>query len=310
MIHEYAVEPELVATWGSLQDFRFFVRSFGLGQPRVVSEFPAAANWRRLVMNAARDLEGLALTRVTELVRALSEKMIVRPGHTYNNGREWLPNAEVEHDRLAFYAILARANPRNHVAVLNPSDIGAAHQRWDIPRSKTPLRRAQEMCDCINAMLINCTEVVFIDPYFRAGLPSKRRPIERFLQVIATNRRRVPVRVEIHVSADHDGAPAAGFFQNECRRSLQPIIPVGLTVIVKRWRPRAGGVGLHNRYVLTDIGGVNFGHGLDEGAVGEDDDVQVLERQHYEQRWAEYAGPAPSFDLAEPPLIFQARARR
>lgn len=310
MIHEYAVEPELVATWGNLQDFRFFVRSFGVGQPRVVSEFPVVANWRRLVMHAARELEGLALTRVAELVRALSEKMIPRPGHSYNNGREWLINAEVEHNRLAFYAILARANPRNHSVVLKPDDIGPANERWDVPRSKAPLRQAQDMCDCIQPMLANCTEVVFVDPYFRANQMAKRRPLERFLQVIASNRRANPIRIEVHVSASHEQAPETRFFKDECHRFLLPIIPPGLTVVVKRWRSRVGGAALHNRYVLTNIGGVSFGHGLDEGEPSETDDVQVLERQHYEKRWAEYAGPAPDFDVTEPPVTLQGRARR
>ncbi len=47
MVYEYALEPELVATWGNRQDFRYFVEKFGLGQPRIVSRYPKP--WKRLV---------------------------------------------------------------------------------------------------------------------------------------------------------------------------------------------------------------------------------------------------------------------
>jgi hypothetical protein len=39
----------------------------------------------------------------------------------------------------------------------------------------------------------------------------------------------------------------------------------GVSVEFVRWRQKAGGDKLHNRYVLTDIGGVSLGVGLDEG---------------------------------------------
>jgi len=39
MIYEYALEPELVATWADRRIARYFVEKFGLGQLCVVLRF-------------------------------------------------------------------------------------------------------------------------------------------------------------------------------------------------------------------------------------------------------------------------------
>ena len=55
--------------------------------------------------------------------------------------------------------------------------------------------------------------------------------------------------------------------------------------------------GLHNRYILADIGGVQFGVGLDEGDQGTTDDITLLSADSYQRRVAEYSGPRHAFDL-------------
>nr|MEC4583581.1 hypothetical protein [Candidatus Parabeggiatoa sp.] len=48
---------------------------------------------------------------------------------------------------------------------------------------------------------------------------------------------------------------------------------------------------MHNRYILTDIGGVLFGTGLDDDNDGEStstDDVTLLDESAYKQHWKKY----------------------
>ena len=66
----------------------------------------------------------------------------------------------------------------------------------------------------------------------------------------------------------------------------------------------------HNRYVLTDLGGVSLGIGLDADAAGETDDLLLLPQDRYVRRWAQYAEEDSSFYLADTPAaIVGARAR-
>ena len=74
------------------------------------------------------------------------------------------------------------------------------------------------------------------------------------------------------------------------------IIPQGLKVIFRQWQEKPGGEKLHNRYILTDIGGVDFGTGLDEGDAGQTDDIKLLGKERFKIRWQQYAGDNPAFE--------------
>jgi hypothetical protein len=115
----------------------------------------------------------------------------------------------------------------------------------------------------------------------------------------------VPDRVCIHC----DGKSNLAFFETEAAR-LAERIPAGLTVEFRRWRERPCGEKLHNRYLLTDIGGVSFGIGLDEGSSGETDDIALLVRSGYLIRWDQYAGKAVAFESVDEPRPVLGKRRR
>ncbi len=110
MIYEYALEPELVATWHEHHAGRYFKEKFGIGQGRLVSRYPK--HWKRLVWEALASADQNVQKRMEALLAFLTETMILRatPYH-YNGERPWLENAEAEHARCAFRAIVARSNP-------------------------------------------------------------------------------------------------------------------------------------------------------------------------------------------------------
>ena len=75
MIHAFALEPKLVATWGRPEEFRFIRDKFGLGTPRVLLELPRFIDWKNHVYVAASEL-GLSQKdwkRLEELFRIFAE---------------------------------------------------------------------------------------------------------------------------------------------------------------------------------------------------------------------------------------------
>jgi hypothetical protein len=58
---------------------------------------------------------------------------------------------------------------------------------------------------------------------------------------------------------------------------------------------------LHNRYVLTDLGGVTLGIGLDAGNEGETDDLVLLSRAQYTHRWSQYVGNDGTLERVDAP---------
>ena len=103
MVYEYAVEPDLVATWGTLTKYRFFMDNFGLGTPRRHVRYPRDSRIGALgCLQAATGREGMELQRITAMVNYLAETMVKRNDAVYNEALPWLENAEEEHAETAF----------------------------------------------------------------------------------------------------------------------------------------------------------------------------------------------------------------
>lgn len=308
MIHAFALEPKLVATWGKPGEYRFVRDKFGLGTARVMLEIPKFSDWKDAVNVAAAEigLSGKDWTRLMELVRILGECRCRRTDALYADVLTWLENAEREHDRKAFRATLATQNPRERTEVVIAEDVGAAKAHlWSCETGSTPPRSPEGVAGALSAMLTNCKALHFIDPYFHPEKASNRRMLAAILDLVATQGLQ-PGVIRVHCRMK-DGPD---FFQVEAER-MAARLPDGILVEFRRWRQRDGGEQLHNRYVLTDLGGVALGTGLDEGDQGETDDVHLLTRAQYELRWSQYVGTPSAFDLVDSPRTIRgSKARR
>jgi hypothetical protein len=297
MIHEYGLEPSMVATWGNRHDFRYFVEKFGLGQPRIVSRYPR--DWKRLVWEAFRSQDDFERKRMEELLARLAERQVKRRGYLWEPQRTWLQNAHAEHGRAPFHAILASVNPNEHPATIVADELEeATTPLWAAPRGRAVARSAREMAAAIAAMLRIAEVVILVDPHFGPERPRYRRPLEAFLRAVLEGRpTEGPRRVEVHTSLELTGTRA--FFEAECQDQLPRCLPQGISLALLRLATRPGGQRLHNRYVLTDVGGVVFGIGLDDGNDVETDDLTLMDRAQYEMRWAEHSSNPMAFETPE-----------
>jgi hypothetical protein len=299
MINEYAIEPALAVAWAKSQsEFEYFFEKFGLGQSKIMSEFPKFKNWRKQFKQAAAGAQDFELQRITALFNLLVERRIFREGFTYDGTISWLENAETENYRCPFQAILSSENPRKHKSVLSQSSIKNSCL-WKTEEQDYCQRIAEKMAQLVLPILSNCRELYFIDPHFGPENPRHRRPIEAFLKCMANNRFGKPLTdcIEIHTS---DKA-AFEFFKDTCQKKLPALIPSGYRVKLKRWIVRPGGEKFHQRFILSDIGGVEVDPGFDDGKEGESFKVMLLKRKMFEKHWQDFIA-APAFELAEAPL--------
>ena len=299
MIHEYALEPELVASWHDRMRGRFFIDKFGSDTGRVVARYPKS--WKKQVWDAFNQIfdgssseKEKARGRIEELIKQFAVPMTKRSGAPADSPH-WPVNTEKEHERKPFYAILAHDNPRQNANVILENDIlDRKAERWDAPGTVTVPRNAEEMANCVAPMLRCATKILFVDPNFRANRERFRNPLAAFLQHVDTQTSEITI--ELHTE-DRNDTPSWTEFRRECEDKLPSIIPTGLTITVYRWKERDGGEKLHNRYILTDIGGVSFSTGLDEGDPGMTDDVLRLSADTYAKRWRDYDEGNGAFDL-------------
>lgn len=309
MIHEYALEPELVASWHSLYKFHLFGGKFGFGAGRVVSRYPK--KWPKRVWDAfeadfGKTASPVDRNRMGKLLKQITKPVVRRPDCIWDAARDWLANAESEHARKPFYAVLARNNPRSNVNVMRESEfLEHTEGDQDSPKDMPVSRNAEEVASCVAPMLRCATKIRLVDPNFRANRERFREPLAAFLKSIDT--RTSGIAIELHTE-DRDDTPSWAEFRKECEDKLPSIIPEGLTLTVYRWKEREGGEKLHNRYILTDIGGVSFLTGLDEGDPGMTDDVSRLSADTYAKRWDNYAWPNGAFDQDGEPFSVEGQA--
>lgn len=296
MIYEYALEPEMVAAWGDRQAHRFYSREFGLGSGRLVSRYPK--KWAKKVWNSFSGSNDMDRKRLEEFLTRLQEIMIKRKGYHWDEEQSWLDNAMAEHNRYPFRAVLSGKNPKGQPGIICEEDLETVPcHGWDNPHGISVNRNVHEMADAVGSMLSCCRRVKFIDPHMSPGRSDFKNSLGAFLCILASERPVGPPElIEIH-TALHDGT--AEFLQ----QSYAKLIPIGLRVILYQWQERIGGQRLHNRYILTDIGGVSFQHGLDTGKEGDTDDINRLDIEQYEVRCKQFDPLVPAFDFAADPLI-------
>lgn len=310
MIYEYAIEPAVVVEWAKKRKYgKIIFENFGLGNQRFMAEFPKLKNWRKQFCHAAgNDIEK---TSLVELYMHLKEKRVQRNSDDYDGNNSWLENAEKENKRRPFRAILAVENPTRNNHVFQNNLLGDwPDEKWSASsRSKTVSRKAKEMAAAISSMLQNSREIKFIDPHF---WPTEKRWLEPLTAFLKNCVGSIPSpggkKIEIHTTCDPEKRPF-DFFKEKCRKKLKHL-PKGITITFKVWKQREGGEKLHNRYVLTDIGGVSFGTGLDHGKEGETDDITLLNRDQYVLRWYQYASDTPAFDLVAEPFQVTGKAQQ
>ena len=304
----YALEPELVATWGRQSEYRFIQDKFGLGTPRTMLELPKFSAWKRAVYQAATKLglNQIEMKRLEEVFQLFSGHKCKRPATVCDGLRDWLHNAEVEHDRQPFGAILATASPRSHPAVITAEKVGDPDPRWHRPTGATPRRTPRELAAVLTGMLVNCRELHLVDPYFSPRSGRHRDVLLAFLEVIAGTGG-CP-KIHIHCSGGREKDCKLDFFNDEAKK-LTNCVPQGLELGFVRLRSQREG--LHNRYVLTDLGGVTLGVGLDRAtgpASDHTDDISLMSREQYSMRWRQYVTDDGSFLVHDRPQSVVGRA--
>lgn len=277
MIKEFAVEP--AALVGSYRELCYVIEKFGISEGRVISQFPA--KWKRLVYQAAQQKHRgtTELSKIEARLSRLPEDALISLARPAGVG-EWLDIVKAEHLRQPFDWVLTKSPEEIEQAVhLDAWD--AEHPSLQNQRQLRIARTAEEMARVCRPLLRVAKHVKLVDPHFDLNKRRYREPLVRFIECSPEN-----ACVDIFVAGlmldghrDHLLNGANSFLPQRLNRGVQ----------VKLWGHAKGR--MHNRYVLTPLGGFFFGVGLDM-AVGDAapmDEVTLLDERIRAELWNEYA---------------------
>lgn len=287
MIHEFAVEPEVVATW---EHFRLIWPGIGAGEGRFLVEYPG--KWRKRIYELADQLSkpvhahsikcklGDPTLRRSKLVGAM--------GRDFDGG-DWLANAiRQQASERRFRAIVACANPAGHSDVLAAGEFDPDSEPWRVVTQEAIHRNAQEMCAVAAPLLRHSEELVLVDRHFDPCLRRYQNPFKAFVGV-----RPHWKRLEIHTAPKPDVRP-------EDYTGLRRFVPRGTTLTMLLWPSLPEGDAMHARYILTERGGISYDWGLDEGRnAAQTTDVRLVAYERHLQLRDQYHRDARVFGTPE-----------
>ena len=288
MIYEYALDPEVLINWASnTRDFREFFREYGLGQPRVFSSFPKQkVNKLRsyLLQYTPADTQSIHSKRYTEMVTALTEAVVLREINENTSG-VWQQDVLEEHARLAFHAVLTNqplAIPDN----ITPETMYEVGSVWNHSR-QVNVERVQEEFQrvLINLLRYSSEKIVFVDAY-----AWNNDSIITIAELIKGSFQKkpncnVPEFVVLFKEKFDKSNPNAAFVKNKILEKIDLDISLSVIELIESTSSDV----FHNRCVLSELGGVIYGHGLDlTDNYQETDEAILMEKQIYEKKWNQF----------------------
>lgn len=317
MIYDFALEPELVATWHDRRVAYPLLCQMGLGHRRVPCTYPVAS-WRNRVMAALEeDISGLEIARqqtarrnLDVLARHLEQSATRRSGRV-EPPDSWLQAAVREHGEFPFGGILVREATNGHPAVVSAHHLPDQQPPTWSPAAEPTLRQPEDMARALAPLLRACRDLRFVDPYFDVTDAGSFEPMRAYLAAAQRRRGVGDLQVQVHFSVrpeqiEQESRLARRQLRESevgegrvvaCERLLAPLVNRAVRVQACVWAQGPAGVRMHNRYVLTEVGGVAIQTGLDRAPAGsrQTDDLTVLSKEQLALRLQEYSPAGVAF---------------
>lgn len=279
MIYEFALSP---ATCKDYKDVRLFLSSFGRTEGRLLSDIPKR-QWKRLAFQEInrsgcgpverKRLKGAVL----KFIRKALYKRHVVPNVSSDS---WLDHALAAHNDRNFRAILSEGSDGSNACILMNDHTLVDQELWNIPVDLTVQRTAGYMLDCIRPMIDCASEVILIDRHFDPDKYRFRQFLFSFAQHLSQRSyspaiKKIDYHIGDRISDDQ--------LRLLCKQKVVAKLPDGIRISFTVWPWDE----LHDRYVLTDVGGVEFGIGLDiyDGSGPKEVRVSRISSQTLKRWW-------------------------
>lgn len=293
MIYEFAVSPTICDSW---QNLRFLLSSFGKEEGRLLSDIPKK-QWCKEALKTIKHSNNppVERKRMSEGVIKLKNKSLYKRNFVPAvSGTNWIEHALAAHRDRPFRAILTDSchEDEEHV-LLNDFEL-TEKDLWKVLPGCMVERTAKEMLKPIKAMLDCANTVILIDRNFD---PSKARFVNFLVKLFKYLSNR-PYSPSIKTISYHLGDKISSeHMKYLCDKKLADRIPRGMKLNIYIW-PKDE---LHDRYVLTDNGGANYGIGLDEndGASSKEVAINRISNDEYKKWWTDCQKRPLSFMISK-----------
>jgi hypothetical protein len=220
--------------------------------------------------------------RLVAAVERLSRKALHQRNYVPDVGEKpWIYHAIAAHEDRPFKAILTNCYSGNEKFIISCEKDFINDSKWTIPLDLEVRRNDKEMILSIKPMLDCAREVVLIDRNFHPKKYRWRMFLTKLAKFLYDRTFSPSIRkIDFHIG----DAISVNELQRLSEKYIKPIAPAGIKLNFYIWDRGK----LHDRYVLTDIGGVRFGIGLDiwDGSGPKEVEISRVSEETRRRWWA------------------------
>lgn len=270
MIFEYAIDPAVLSDVNSC---RTVIESFKPELGRLIADAPR--RWVREANQAINSIPHeqcqpiMKKTIKSGLKKLLDQSLCANrtTGDWDRDGLSWVEYIANCNREYPFAAVITRDEVNEPVKTYSISNLFLnAPECWNHSLQVNIRRQAQDIANVMMPLLVIAREIHLIDMHI---YPNEAKYRNVLLEIISRcekyNFGRGVKKLVIHTS-DHRQD-----MQTSLQRNILPALPEGFELVCHQW-PQAIE---HDRFVITDVAGLSFGHGLDEGRRGMNEEVMV-----------------------------------
>jgi hypothetical protein len=277
MFYEFAIEPIVLSNW---KDCKYIVEKLGVPRGRVVSRFPK--EWFRFVLEACSDLGDSERKKISVALNKIKKYRSIPANRGYDRTRNWCDNVLMQTAEIPFHGIISRTNLDVRESILF-DELDEDHPRFKIARDRRIKRTVEGIVDSVLPFLNSAKKFKFVDPYFSSVKHRHILPlIEMLKKITARSNQELPCSISYHFN----DRISTDIFLHELKTKVEYLIPEKIKIDFYQW-PESK---MHNRFILTDIGGVKFGTGLDidERDFEQTDLINLLSETTFKEEWDEF----------------------
>lgn len=291
MLAEHIIEPEfLIKIAESRRNFTDFIREFSRPSARVIGEFPLFRKFRtKTLQTQSVSVTEEEKNRLDELLQFILEAGRVSRKSNYNGELSYLENFKnAENDSPIDYFLLSSEedydNIKAKIITVNNFEQGIEN----LPTQKLVTKSVDKMTETVASFLRLSSNITFVDPYFchRNGM---WKPMLAFLSKAKENSPTHQKHIQILFSGDNDKLPAPQFILSKMNDENSELIESFDSFKVIAIGEKNAGEKIHNRYMISELGALIWGIGLDENHSEVNDDVILLNDELYTKRYEQYA---------------------
>ena len=295
MLSEYAVEPAAIAAdWNT---FRYLIEKFGTDKGRLISRVPN--KWEKKVIKAAKDADVPNMKLHSMVERLHGAKHKVRDfNRLYDHEASWIDNAVREHASRPFRAILSSDSTAPCAEALAPDDCSDEHPLFSSPISRDITRTADEIASALHLFSVVAQQIDIVDPYFDLR-PAKGNYIGPLAALFAKIASTTPARKVIRVHfRSHPSRPPSHILARQAAAQMSGLLPRGYLLELYEWSEVPGGEDLHDRFFLTELGGMMIGAGLSAEGPEETATFTLLDVEHAQKHRSRFSATSTVYTRA------------